>query len=259
MNSVLAAGTLDLSANRGTPASPGDPLTEGVTFILYQDDPDAPQGRREVVRSAAPTPSFVLPAGTYYITARTATSEVREQIAIGAGDAQKRALALSLAHIRLAATLGGQAATSTGPITFRVVRLSPEPREVLRTTQKDPEFDVSAGRYRLEASLGGSNVIAATEINLAPGQAQKVTLPLEGGKVTLKRASGPGAAGDTFWEVRDDRQHIVLRSTQPEATAVLSPGRYVVSAETGPNPLSNTIEVKANEHRTFDLTGEGAR
>lgn len=253
-SSVLAAGTLDLSANRGTAAAPGEPLAEGVTFILYRDDPDAPQGRREVVRSAAPTPSFVLPAGTYYITARTPTSEVREQIAIGAGDTQKRALPLSLAHIRLAATLGGQATTSTGTVTFRVVRLGPEPHEVLRTTQKDPEFDVPAGRYRLEASLGGSNVIAAIEINLSPGQAQKITLPLEGGKVTLKRASTSALVDGVFWEVRDDKQRIVLRSTQPEPTAVLSPGRYLVSAETGRNPVSNVIEVKANEHRTFDLS-----
>ena len=75
-----------------------------------------------------------------------------------------------------------------------MVRLDGEPREIARTIASEPEFDLSAGRYRLEASLGGSNVIAATELTLAAGQAQKVTLPLEGGSVTLKR-DGPGAVG----------------------------------------------------------------
>ncbi|MEI9899698.1 MAG: hypothetical protein WDN31_05600 [Hyphomicrobium sp.] len=187
-NSVLAAGTLELSAARGTAAAPGDPLTDGVTFILYQDDPDAPQGRREIVRSAAPDPAFVLPAGTYYITARTPTSEVREQIAIGAGDTVKRTLPLSMAQVSLAATLSGQPTTPDNPVTFRVVRLGEEPHEVLRTTQKEPKLDLSAGRYRLEASLGTGNVMAAAEISLAAGQAQKITLPLEGGSVTLKHA-----------------------------------------------------------------------
>src|SRR6185503_16180392 len=57
-NSMLASGTLELSATRGTAAVPGDAVVDGVTFILHQDDPDAPQGRREVARSAAPAPSF---------------------------------------------------------------------------------------------------------------------------------------------------------------------------------------------------------
>jgi Ca-activated chloride channel family protein len=36
---------------------------------------------------------------------------------------------------------------------------------------------------------------------------------------------------------------------------VLAPGRYVVSSETS-TPLMSSIEVKANEHRTFDFTGQ---
>ena len=165
-----------------------------MTFILAQDDPDAPQGRREVARSAAPTPTFTLPAGTYYVTARTPTADVREQLAIGAGDAVNRAMPLSLAHIKLVATIGGQSPDPASPITYRVVRLDGEPREIARTIASEPEFDLSAGRYRLEASLGGSNVIAATDMAVAAGQAQKVTLPLDGGSVTLKRdGSAPSA------------------------------------------------------------------
>ena len=72
--------------------------TDGVTFIVYEDDPDAPQGRREVTRSAAPSPAFTLPAGTYYVTARTGGSELKEQIAIGAGDAVQEDVRASTLH-----------------------------------------------------------------------------------------------------------------------------------------------------------------
>jgi Ca-activated chloride channel family protein len=253
--SKLASGQLELSATRGTAAGQDDPVTGNVTFILAQDDPDAPQGRREVARSAAPAPTFTLPAGTYYATARTPSAEVREQIAIGAGDIVKRVMPLSLAHIKLVATMGGQPPGPVNTVTYRVVRLDGEPREIARTIAAEPEFDLSAGRYRFEASLGGSNVIAATDLALAAGQAQKVTLPLEGGSVTLKR-DGSGPAGDVYWEVRDEKQRTVLRSSQPQPTAVLAPGRYVVSAETSEQPLRNAIEVKANEHRTFDFSGQ---
>ncbi len=254
-NSKLGSGTLELSATRGAAAGVGDPVTDNVTFILAQDDPDAPQGRREVARSAAPTPAFTLPAGTYYVTARTPTADVREQLAIGAGDVVNRVMPLSLAHIKLVATMGGQPPGPASPITYRVVRLDGEPREIARTIASEPEFDLSAGRYRLEASLGGSNVIAATDLAVAAGQAQKVTLPLAGGSVTLKR-DGSAPSGDIFWEVRDEKQRTVLRSSQPQPTAVLAPGRYVVSAETSEQPLRNAIEVKANEHRTFDFSGQ---
>ncbi len=209
-----------------------------------------------MARSAAPAPSFTLPAGTYYVTARTPTAEVREQIAIGAGDVVKRAMPLSLAHIKLAATFGGQPATADKPVTYRVVRLDGEPREVARTIAPEPEFDLSAGRYRLEATLGASNVIAATEIALAAGQAQKITLPLEGGGVTLRRDEAGATTGDVYWEVRDEKQRTVLRSSQPQPTAVLAPGRYVVTAETSEQPLRSAIEIKANEHRTFDFSGQ---
>jgi Ca-activated chloride channel family protein len=253
-NSTLASGTLELSATRGTAAVPGEVVADGVTFILHQDDPDAPQGRREVARSAAPAPTFMLPAGTYYVTARTATSEARDQLAIGAGDVVKRALPLSLAQVKLSATLVGQPPTGAAPITYRVLRLGTEPHEVARTIAKDPEFELSAGQYRFEASLGGSNVIATVDLALGAGQTQKINLPLLGGSLTLKRTD-TGTPGDIFWEVRDEKQKTVLRSSQPQPTAVLAPGRYVVSAETS-SPLMSSIEIKANEHRTFDFTGQ---
>ncbi len=251
--SVLGSGRLELSATRGSAAAPGEPAGEGVTFILYQDDPDAPQGRREVVRSAAQAPTFMLPAGTYYVTARTPTAEVREQLAIGAGDVVTRALPLSLAQVKMSATLGGQPPETTSAITYRVVRLGAEPHEIARTIAKEPEFELGAGRYRFEASLGGSNVIAVAELTLVAGQTQRVALPLEGGSLTLKRAGG-ATAGDIFWVVQDDKQRTVIRSSQPEPTAVLAPGRYVVSADTTETPLRSTVDIKANEHRTFDVS-----
>ena len=134
--------------------------------------------------------------------------------------------------------------------------LTASPREIARTIAKEPEFDLSAGRYRLEAALGASNVIAATEIALAAGQTQKITLPLEGGSITFNAMPAGAAAGEIYWQVQDEKQRTVLRSSQAQPTAVLAPGRYVVSAETSDQPLRNAIEIKANEHRTFDFSGQ---
>jgi Ca-activated chloride channel family protein len=255
-DATLATGQLELTATRGKAAGQGEPMSDGVTYIIYEDDPDAPLGRREVTRSAAPAPTFTLPARTYYVTARSSGAEAREQIAIGAGDVVKRTLPLALAQLDLSATLDGAPAPQSLPIAFSVIQLDGEPHEVARTAARMPKLDLSAGRYRIEATLGATNVKAATDVTLSPGKTQKVALKLEAGHVTLKRADQEGAGiGDAFWEIKDSKQHTVLRTSQPQPTALLAPGRYIVTSETPERPLQSTIEVKAGEKRTIEIGG----
>lgn len=252
-DAMLATGRLELSAARSTDAT--EPLTEGATFIVYEDDPDSPGGRREVMRSAAPSPVFALPAGTYYVTARTAGAEARDQIAIGAGDAVRRVLPLALSRLQLSATLDGKPAPEDLPLLYTVYRLDGEAREVVRTAAKEPALELSAGRYRLEAAVSATNVKTSAEIMLVPGQSQKVALKLEAAHVTLKLANERAGAGDVYWEIKDAQQRTVLRTSQPEPVALLGPGRYIVMTETRDQQLMSTFELKAGETRTIDISG----
>ena len=255
-DAMLATGRLELTAARGNGSDPADVSAPGVTFIVYEDDPDSPQGRREVTRSAAPSPTFTLPAGTYYVTARMGGSELKEQLALGAGDAVKRTFAFNLAHLKLSAKIDGAPSLDALPLTYTVFRLDGEPREVVRTQAKEPDLELSAGRYRVEAALGATNVRAAAEVTLTAGQAQKIALKLDAGRVTLRLASEQAASGgDVFWEVRDDKKQFVLRSSEPQPTALLAPGRYIVTSETRDKQLRSAFELKARETRTFDVGG----
>ncbi len=58
-----------------------------------------------------------------------------------------------------------------------------------------------------------------------------------------------------FWEIKDEDSHTVLRTSQPQPTALLAPGRYVVTSETRDRPLQSAIEVKAGENRTIEIGG----
>jgi Ca-activated chloride channel family protein len=227
-------------------------LSDGVTFLVYEDDPDSPQGRREVTRSAAPAPVFTLPAGTYYVTARTSSAETREQIAIGAGDTVKRTLPLALSRLKLAAKLDATLPQDS-PLTYIVVRLDGEPHEVVRTQANEPEFELSAGRYRLEVALGSTNVRSAVEIALAPGQGQKIALKLDAARVTFRLADAQ--AGDVIWEVRDDKRRVVWRTTEAQPTALLAPGRYVVRSEVRGRQVQTPFELKAGEGKTLEVSG----
>ena len=106
----------------------------------------------------------------------------------------KRVVPLSLAHIKLAATIGGQPPGPTNAVTFRMVRLDGEPREIARTIANEPQFDLSAGRSASRlARRQQRDRCHRPGACCRPGA--EGDAPLEGGSVTLKRpstfASGP--------------------------------------------------------------------
>lgn len=250
-DAALATGRLKLSATRERDS--GKPMTKGVTFLVYEDDPESPAGRKEVARSGAASPTFTLPAGTYYVTARTAAAEVREQIAIGAGDVVSRVMPLGLSRVKLSATLDGGPPPAKMPLVFKVVRLDGKAHEIARTVASKPEFELSPGHYRLEAHLGAMNVKATQELTLTAGQSQDINLKLEAGRITLKLAGGQSGfgTGDVFWEIKDSNRHTVLRTSRPQPTALLAPGHYVIESETRDKQFKTAFELEAGDDRTL--------
>ncbi len=252
-DAALATGRLKLSASRGR--SSVKPMSDGITFLVYEDDPESPKGRKEVARSAAPSPTFTLPAGTYYITARTAAAEVRQQIALGPGEFVTRILPLDLSRVKLSAKLDDAPPPANMPIVYEVMRLDGDPREIARTIASNPEFELSPGRYRFEALLGAMNVKASQELTLTAGQSHDIKLKLQAGRVTFKlggNQSGFGT-GDVFWEIKDGNQRTILRTSRPQPSAFLAPGRYVVESETRNQRFRTAFELKAGEDRTLTV------
>ncbi len=238
---ITGAGRLEITPSATTD---GPPIA-GVTVLLSRDDPDAPDGRREVARSAAPKPSFVLPAGTYYITAQTAAASVRERIAVGAGDNVKRTVSLGLAKVQVTPSGAFARASGGGPgritLRTRVIALDGTPREVARSSALIPEFKLSPGKYRIEAHAGALNAKAQLDLELEPGAARKIALKLDAQTVTFK-ADG---ATDVTWDVRDAVGAAVARSLEAAPSLVLAPGRYQVRAEVRDKAVTGAFEVPA--------------
>lgn len=248
---VLGSGRLELAA---VTHEGGDPL-DAVVFALFEDDPEAPGGRREVVRSAAPRPDFELPAGTYYVVARHGSAEVSQTVAVGAGDTVKRTIALGLARVTL--STGAENAPPT-PLVYRIVRLDERAREIVRTTSGPLELLLPAGRFRVAARRGAQNVAAEREIEVKPGRPTQVVLPLPAGQVALRLADrlATHTPGDLLWEIRDARGQSVWRTGQPEPKALLLPGRYLARAELRDRRLEQAFELKQGEQRVLELGAE---
>lgn len=243
----LATGRLAVTAQ----AQEGGPVLDQAMFIVSVDDPDAPQGLREVARSGSATPEFVLPAGSYQVTARVDTTEARQRIAVSAGDLVRAAVVLGLGRIQVTHTLDAALVKALPNVTTRVTRIDGDPRVVARGNGLNPSFALPAGRYRVESAIGDQNARALADLDLKAGGGVTVTMRIDTARVQMR----PGGAallptqGDMLWEIRDAKGRVVWRTIQPEPKALLIPGRYTIRSETRGRVVEQVIDVAAGEAR----------
>jgi Ca-activated chloride channel family protein len=249
---VLGTGRLELSAAAYGGA---EPITN-VVYTLTEDDPDAPQGRRDVARSADPAPVFILPAGTYYLTAQSGAAEVRDRIAIGSGATVKHLLTFNAAKLAVTVQIDGPGQGPHQPVTVRVFTSGQGGQEVARSTAEAPLFFLPPGRYRVEAQVGTENVKASTEVEVPAGRDTKINFKLPSAELTVMPRTGPPGSGAP-WQVKDEKGETVLHSgAGGQRTARLAPGRYVVQTQNENRLREQPLELKPGERRTLEITSQ---
>ncbi|WP_439542551.1 VWA domain-containing protein [Hyphomicrobium sp.] len=245
---VLGTGRLELSA---VSAANGEPL-QAVTYAVEEDDPDSPQGRREIVRSAAPVATFTLPAGTYYVSARSGVAEVHQRIALGSGDVVKNVSSFNLVPITISVVTGqaADASDASHPILIRVLSADATPREIARAHSAVGTFRLPPARYRVEAMASGLNIAARGTIDLTTGKGGTTQLKLEHGEVTVGSDGAPGA----YWRVKDDAGRTVMHSGpgRPKQ-ARLAPGRYTLLTEVEGRRIERAFDLKAGEQQSIPV------
>jgi Ca-activated chloride channel family protein len=249
---VLGTGRLDVTASLDEDGVPLD----RVMFIVSEDDPDAPQGRREVTRSAAPSASFVLPAGTYYVTVRANGAETRQRAAVGAGDVVKRQIALGVSRLSVSTRLDKALHGAPPPLLTRVLPVEADRVEHGRSVTLDSEFLLGPGRYRIITQAGLQNVRAERIVEVKAKEHAKVVIPIEAAQVVLKLGDGAPATLDQFWEVKDAAGQVVWRTTHSEARMTLAPGRYTSHLEWRGRRIERIFDVKTGDAKTITFSAE---
>jgi Ca-activated chloride channel family protein len=221
------------------------PALDAVTYTVERDDPDAPQGRREIARSAAARPDFTLPAGTYYVLARAKQAEARQRLAISSGAAVRHTMILALSRLSLSAKLNASLSPQGPALVFRVLSLDGGEREVARSAALAPVLTVPVGRYRVEAKLGSENAKASVETDLAAGKDAQVTLDIPAALVSFDRGGSDGV----IVEVADATGAVVWHAGSGEtSTALLAPGRYTYRT---PDGQDKAFDVKNGDKLTL--------
>jgi Ca-activated chloride channel family protein len=250
----LNAARLMLSAAGQDPAGAG----EVVVFSVVEDDPDAPKGRREVVRSTGRQADFVVPPGTYYVVARAGSVETRERLAVGPGDVVRRTLNLAAGRLALATKVATSAGWGVDElISYRVERLDGPTPEVITTSRAAPVLALMSGRYRVVGRLGTINARTVREVEVRAGQAQQLVLEPQAAALKLRLlASGTPVLADLLWDVREEAGATVWTTGQPEPSLILQAGRYVVRAETRERRFERALELRAGESRILEMAAD---
>jgi Ca-activated chloride channel family protein len=221
-------------------------------FSVFEDDPDAAGGRREVARSAAQPAEFALPPGTYYIVARQGAVEARERLAVGPGEVVRRTLAVAAGSLALSTKLPALGGAADAYISYTVTRLDNAAQDAITTSQPTPTLLLPSGRYRVEGRYGLMNVRAVRDIEIKAGQTQQLVIEHEAASVRLRIVgSGPS---DVSWIIRDQSGKAVWTGAHTEAVANLQAGRYLVRAETRNKRDERSVELRAGDAKLLEFS-----
>jgi Ca-activated chloride channel family protein len=254
LNIPLATGALDLQAA----ASSGGPALDDAVFLVFEDDPEAPGGRRELARSAASQPSFILAAGTYHVVARQGVAEVRERVTVRPGETERRTLVTGTARVSLSATIANSRIDSTDNVAYRVSRLDGTPAEVASAAQQKAVFDLAPGRYRIESRLGALNARSERSVDLKAGAREELAMDHAAGVIRLTFAESAGATpvADVFWDIRNEKGETVWLTSEAQPLGILQAGAYTVRAEHRDRRFDGKFEVRPGDNRVIGLVAQ---
>lgn len=246
----LYVGELQLLAS----LTEGGSAAENVIFTVAEDDPDATAGVREIVRSAAIAPEFLLPAGTYQVIARFGALEVRDRVTVRAGAKLQKTIVLQAG--RLALSLQAKDGGGKENVSYRVTRLNPTPEDIYATSEPQPTLLLPQGRYRITARYGQANALVVRDIDVRAGINQRLDLEPEAGllRLSLSEDIGSRTLADVFWEVRQPGGKMLWRSGQSQPVVALAPGRYIAIADHRGKRVEREVDVRTGEEKLLQLT-----
>ncbi len=250
---TLNVGRLRLLAIAGS----DDRVLDQMLFLVYEDDPDALGGAREVARSAADQPIFTLPAGSYRVVARRGRSETRARVTVQSGKTIAKRITLKSTTLRASAHVTGASNELDDLLTFRVypdgASQEVEAKALVRTSRPNPTFHLEAGRYRIVGTLGYVNARASTSINLKPGDRKSIALEYNAGwtNFVLREPGGATIVDDVSWTLKDDAGRPLWSTDTPSPKTPLAAGSYELTAKHRGRRITTAFTLQVGQRKSI--------
>jgi hypothetical protein len=213
---------------------PNVPITGGLHWRIYSDQPD-PNGVFRLVREdRTPAPSLALPAGGYIVHVAFGLASAAKAVRLRNAPVQEL-FEIPAGGLRLEGRVGDVRIPS-GQISFEIYRGSQfdpgEKRPIITNVMTGDVVLLPEGTYFIVSKYGDGNAVVRSDIRVQTGKLTDVTVTHRAAAIMLKLVARKGgeALADTEWAVVSPAGDVIAETKGAFPRVILAEGEYRVIA-----------------------------
>ena len=195
---------------------------------------------------------LLLPAGTYYATARIGAAEKREQIAVAAGKVIEKTIIVPRMRLQVISRYRGSKDNVADNVRYRVWQLRSPNTPPIVSTEPAPTFELAPGPYRIESRIGQQNAVIVRDFEVTNATSGRLVLVHEAGSIRLAVEQVSGTK-DVYWEIRNPQGDAIWRSLEPSSRVTLKAGSYNIIAEIAGQTSKTPVTIEPGRHLNVEL------
>lgn len=209
-------------------------------------------GGEPVFTGEVPTADAVLPPGDYTVAIRYGAVNVSQQLTLVAGTRLIASFVLDAGGLRILPRLAGDAHPATAAHNL-IYALSGEQSGTMIATSDIPGevIRLPAGDYRIESRYDIGNADAITDVRVKAGIMSAVEIDHKAGLAHLAFVGAADTA--VHWRIVAADGETLPAFDGLNVDAVLKPGSYTATADTGSESLTARFDIAAGQTRDIML------
>jgi len=208
----------------------------------------------EVARSRAKTPQFDLAPGKYLAHIIDGHAEMRHSFSIKAGHFASQPLSLDQGGLKVDILRQNQ--KEAPHLEILKLNENSDPKYITELSDFKNGIKLSPGKYRLIYRTSQSDRARVKDVKIINGATKTVKFATRQAYVSFSISKRDDALSrhQIFWQLFDEKGHMVWQSVEPKPSLYLSTGTYKIVAEIGNDKFRSKLRIKGKNPRKFDLS-----
>jgi len=254
---VFGAGTLKVSAASD---EEGEAIGTGLAWTVY-GDPDSEGNRPRIANAYNATPTFTLPAGSYFVSVSKGSATASKQMEVAAGELSEGLIVMGSGTLKTNTVMSeGQEPVTGGGLSWTVLG-APDAEgkrpKVANSYNASPTFTLPSGAYSVTVTRGSAST--SVDVEISPGEVTESTLNFNAGllKMSAIMVAGqePITGSGLSWTVlgkpdAEGKRPKVANSYNAQPVFTLPVGDYTVYVTRGSTSKSHDVKVEAGKYNS---------
>lgn len=241
---------LDLAARL---TASGGFITRPVGWQIFERDADLGLVGRKVLSDKTPVMEAKLQPGAYRIKVNYGFASASRDITILPQSRVGVTFILNVGGVRTLSRVAGMNAAQHGNAHHSIIALPDNKPEKLITENvaQGETIRLSAGQYRIESRFENGNTLAIANVTIKPGILTSLNIDHQAALAKLALLSANNKSVN--WSVFSIKGKWTKTGKNKNPAMILTPGRYVFSANIGNDKFSRTVSLAQGKETTIIL------